>query len=150
MLEDVAGIRRIIVATGFFDLRKGIDGLAQIRGSRYDRNPFEKGTLFLFCGRRSDRIKGLLWMGRGFLLLYMRLEDGSLTWPRTSEEAAEITEEQFHLLMLGLNPIDPMGGIMNDKNFKEEIQNLIALRTEGSYWGLRKNGMITIQCGASA
>ena len=107
MLEDAAGIRRVIVATGFVDLRKGIDGLAQIIGSRYDRNPFEKGTLFLFCGRRSDRIKGLLWMGSGFLLLYMRLEDGSLTWPRTSEEAAEITEEQFHLLMLGLNPIDP-------------------------------------------
>lgn len=107
MLEDVAGIRRIIVATGFVDLRKGIDGLAQIVGSHYDRNPFEKGTLFLFCGRRSDRIKGLLWMGSGFLLLYMRLEDGSLTWPRTSEEAAEITEEQFHLLMLGLNPIAP-------------------------------------------
>jgi transposase len=46
-------------------------------------------------------------MGSGFLLLYMRLEDGSLTWPRTSQEAAEITEEQFRLLMLGLNPIDP-------------------------------------------
>jgi len=107
MLESASGVRRIIVACGFVDLRKGIDGLAQIVGSRYDLNPFEKGTLFLFCGRRSDRIKGLLWMGSGFLLLYMRLEDGSLTWPRTSEEAAEITEEQFRLLMLGLNPLDP-------------------------------------------
>jgi len=37
----------------------------------------------------------------------MRLEDCPLTWPRTSEVAAEITKEQFHLLMLGLNPIDP-------------------------------------------
>lgn len=107
MLKGIAGIRRIVVATGFVDLRKGIDGLAQIVGSCYGQNPFEKGTLFLFCGRRSDRIKGLLWMGSGFLLLYMRLEDGSLTWPRTSQEAAEITEEQFRLLMLGLNPIDP-------------------------------------------
>lgn len=72
-----------------------------------DQNPFEKGTLFLFCGRRSDRIKGLLWMGDGFLLLYKRLEDGSLTWPRTEQEAAELTEEQFQYLMLGLNPLDP-------------------------------------------
>jgi len=100
------GVLRIIVATGFVDLRKGIDGLAQIIGSRYNLNPFEKGALFLFCGRRSDRIKGLLWLGTGFLLLYLRLEAGSLTWPRTPEEAAEITEEEFRLLMLGLNPIN--------------------------------------------
>ncbi len=51
MLEDAAGIRRVVIATGFVDLRKGIDGLAQIVGTRYDLNPFEKGTLFLFCGR---------------------------------------------------------------------------------------------------
>ncbi|MCF2543592.1 IS66 family insertion sequence element accessory protein TnpB, partial [Blautia producta] len=29
-----------------------------------------KDTLFLFCGKRNDRIKGLLWEGDGFLLLY--------------------------------------------------------------------------------
>ncbi|WP_027293170.1 IS66 family insertion sequence element accessory protein TnpB [Robinsoniella sp. KNHs210] len=107
MLEDAAGIRRVVLACGFVDLRKGIDGLAQIVGDRYDRNPFVKGTLFLFSGGRSDRIKGLLWMRIGFLLLYKRFEDGSLSWPRTQEEAAELTEEQFRLLMLGLNPIEP-------------------------------------------
>ena len=63
MLEDAAGIRRVVIACGYVDLRKGIDGLSMIIGDRYHQNPFEKGTLFLFCGRRSDRIKGLLWMG---------------------------------------------------------------------------------------
>ena len=66
-----------------------------------------KGTLFLFCGRRSDRIKGLLWMGDGFLLLYKRLEAGSFSWTRTTTEAAKLTEEQFNYLMLGLNPLAP-------------------------------------------
>ena len=89
MLEDAAGIRRVVIACGYVDLRKGIDGLSMIIGDRYHQNPFEKGTLFLFCGRRSDRIKGLLWMGDGFLQLYKRLEAGSLSWPRTSEEAAK-------------------------------------------------------------
>jgi transposase len=107
MLEDVAGIRRVVLACGSVDLRKGIDGLAMIIGDKYKQNPFEKGTLFLFCGRRSDRMKGLLWMGNGFLLLYKRFESGSLSWPRTTEEAAELTEEQYHYLMLGLNPLDP-------------------------------------------
>lgn len=107
MLEDAAGIRRVVLACGVVDLRKGIDGLAMIIGDKYKQNPFEKGTLFLFCGRRTDRIKGLLWQGTGFLLLYKRLEDGRLSWPRTTEKAAELTEEQFNYLMLGLNPLDP-------------------------------------------
>ncbi len=46
-------------------------------------------------------------MGTGFLLLYKRFEDGRLSWPRTTQEAAELTEEQFHYLMLGLNPLEP-------------------------------------------
>ena len=57
MLEDVAGIRKVVLACGTVDLRKGIDGLAMIIGDKYNQNPFEKGTLFLFCGQRSDRIK---------------------------------------------------------------------------------------------
>lgn len=107
MLEDAARIRRVVIACGFVDLRKGIDGLAQIVGAKYKQNPFEAGTLFLFCGRRSDRLKGLLWMGNGFLLLYKRFEDGHMSWPRTQEEAADLTEDQFHYLMLGLNPLEP-------------------------------------------
>ncbi|MCI5953551.1 MAG: IS66 family insertion sequence element accessory protein TnpB [Hominisplanchenecus sp.] len=107
MLEDAAGIRKVVLACGTVDLRKGIDGLAMIIGDKYKQNPFEKGTLFLFCGQRADRIKGLLWMGTGFLLLYKRFEDGRLSWPRTTQEAAELSEEQFQYLMLGLNPMDP-------------------------------------------
>ena len=95
MLEDAAGIRRVVLACGTVDLRKGIDGLATIIGDKYGQNPFEKGTLFLFCGKRSDRCKGLLWMGTGFLLLYKRFEAGRLSWPRNIQEAADLTEEQY-------------------------------------------------------
>ena len=44
MLEDAAGIRRVVIACGYVDLRKGIDGLSMIIGDRYHQNPFEKGT----------------------------------------------------------------------------------------------------------
>ena len=40
MLEDAGGIRRVVLACGFVDLHKGIDGLAQIIGSPYDLKPF--------------------------------------------------------------------------------------------------------------
>ena len=62
---------------------------------------------FFFCGGKNDRIKGLLWEGTGFLLLYKRLEAGSFSWPRTPKEAVELTREQYQLLMNGLNPVSP-------------------------------------------
>ena len=46
-------------------------------------------------------------MGTGFLLLYKRFEAGRLSWPRTTQEAADLTEVQFHYLMMGLNPLEP-------------------------------------------
>ena len=116
MLEDAVGIRRVVLACGTVDLRKGIDGLATIIGDKYGQNPFEKGTLFLFCGKRSDRCKGLLWMGTGFLLLYKRFEAGRLSWPRNTQEAAELTEEQYKYLMMGLNPLDPKIKDVDPKN----------------------------------
>ena len=57
-------------ATGFTDLWRGIEGLASIVKFQFNLDPYDKDTLFLFCGRRSDRIKALLWEGDGFLLMY--------------------------------------------------------------------------------
>ena len=107
MLAEAAGISKIIIACSRTDLRKGIDGLTQLIGTKYDMNPFEKNVLFLFCGERGDRIKGLLWEGNGFLLLYKRLEYGSFSCPRTPEEAMQLTRGQYEMLMMGLNPVQP-------------------------------------------
>ena len=63
--------------------------------------PYDEGTLFLFCGRRTDRLKGLLWDGDGFLLLYKRLANGRFQWPRSSSELKAMTSEQYHNLMTG-------------------------------------------------
>ncbi len=107
MLAEAYGVKRIIIATGSTDLRKGVDGLAAIISNKYNLDPFEKDILFLFCGRRRDRIKGLLWEGTGFLLLYKRLESGSFSWPKSQQEASELTREQYRMLMEGLNPLEP-------------------------------------------
>ena len=105
--ESYRSFRKVYIAVGYTDLRKGIQGLSQLVGIKFDMDPYEKDVLFLFCGKRSDRIKGLVWEGTGYLLLYKRLEAGSFTWPRSKEEAAMLTEEQFRMLMMGLNPIEP-------------------------------------------
>lgn len=94
------------IALGYTDLRRGIDGLAAIVQEQFQLDPFTN-TLFLFCGRRKDRIKGLLWEGDGFLLLYKRLEQGSFQWPRTGDEARQITPQQYRWLMEGLSIEQP-------------------------------------------
>lgn len=38
MLEDAAAIRKVVIACGYVDLRKGIDGLSMIIGDRYRQN----------------------------------------------------------------------------------------------------------------
>ena len=93
MLKELALERTVYLVTGYTDLRNGIDGLAAFVQGRLSLSPFEK-QLFLFCGRRRDRIKGLLWEGDGFLLLYKRLDNGVFRWPRNETEARLLTEQE--------------------------------------------------------
>ena len=102
MLNDASSFKKIYLATGYTDLCRGIDGLAGIIRFQFHLDPHDRNTLFLFCGRRTDRIKALLWEGDGFLLLYKRLDSGSFRWPRSADEAMEITPEQYQMLMQGL------------------------------------------------
>lgn len=106
MLKDASGISKIYIALGYTDLRKGIDGLTYLVQEEFGLNPMERGTLFLFCGRRTDRIKAVMFEGDGFLLLYKRLVPGfRYQWPRTAEEVRQLTPEQYSLLMDGFNPL---------------------------------------------
>ena len=106
MLSDFRGAEHVYIACGYTDLRRGIDGLASIVQQQYQLDPFSN-TLFLFCGRRRDRIKGLYWEGNGFILLYKRLESGSFQWPRNGMEAQELSEQQYRWLMEGLRVEQP-------------------------------------------
>ena len=51
---------RIYIACGNTDMRKQIDGLAAIVSQSFDLDPFSN-AIFLFSGKRKDRIKALLW-----------------------------------------------------------------------------------------
>lgn len=103
---DVTRAAHVYLACGYTDLRRGIDGLAAMVQQRFQLDPFSD-SLFLFCGRRTDRIKALYWEGDGFVLLYKRLENGRFQWPRTPEEVRILTEQQFRWLMEGLSIDQP-------------------------------------------
>ena len=102
MLNDLTGVTHIYIACGYTDLRRGIDGLAAIVQHEFQLDPTDAGSIFLFCGRRPDRIKALLYEGDGFLLLYKRLSNGKFRWPRNESEVKAITMQQYRWLMDGL------------------------------------------------
>ena len=106
MLSDFTGADRVYIACGYTDLRKGIDGLAAMVQQQFQLDPFTN-TLFLFCGRRRDRIKGLYWEQDGFILLYKRQEQGAYQWPRTENEVRQLTPQQYRWLMEGLKVEQP-------------------------------------------
>ena len=90
-----------MLKTGRTDLRRGIDGLKAVI-SLNGMDPLEKGTLFLFCGRRNDRIRGLTFEGDGYLLITKRLSgQNRFQWPRNEEDMKNITMEQYRSLMEG-------------------------------------------------
>ena len=63
MLKDGGAFKRVVICCGRIDMRRGIDGLVAYVKLNYGLNPLEKGTLFLFCGKRTDRIKGIVFEG---------------------------------------------------------------------------------------
>ncbi len=105
MLKDMSA-ENIYIVCGHTDMRKSIDGLAAIVQQQYKLDLFSSSA-FLFCGRRRDRLKVLLWEADGFLLLYKRLEDGKFNWPKSEQEVRSLTREQYIWLMQGLSIEQP-------------------------------------------
>ena len=102
MIGDISRAKNIYIVCGYTDMRKSIDGLSAIVQQNFKLDVFS-GSLFLFCGKKCDSIKALLWEEDGFVLLYKRLENGKYKWPRNSEEAKLITNQEFRWLMEGLS-----------------------------------------------
>ena len=76
MLKELSAAN-IYIVCGHTDMRKSIDGLAAIIREEFDLDLFSD-SLFLFCGRRRDRLKALLWEGlsAGFCYPNIFVEQG--------------------------------------------------------------------------
>lgn len=105
MLKELP-VSNIYIITGHTDMRKSISGLAGIIQQQFKLDLFSD-SLFLFCGRRKNCIKALLWEDDGFVLIYKRLEDGRFNWPRNEKEVRNLTHDQFIWLMQGLSIDQP-------------------------------------------
>jgi len=93
---------RIYLRPGKTDFRKSINGLSVIVQERMKFDPFS-GNYFVFCNRTKSRLKILYWDRNGFCLWYKRLEEDKFRWPKTEDEAREMTREEFRWLLMGLD-----------------------------------------------
>jgi transposase len=102
MMAVPTGVR-IWLAAGFTDLRKGFDGLSALVQTALKENPYS-GQIFVFRGRRGDKIK-ILWDSQdGLCLFYKRLRGGGrFVWPRAESGAVSLSAAQLSMLLEGID-----------------------------------------------
>ena len=94
-------VDNIYIVCGYTDMRKSITGLTAIIVQQFQMRPSDR-CIFLFCGKRADRMKALMWEGDGFLLLYKVLTGFRYQWPRNAQEVKALTQPQYQRLLEGL------------------------------------------------
>ena len=100
MLGDIRQARNIYIVCGYTDMRKGLNSLVPFIQQNFKIDPYSS-SLFLFCGKRCDRLKALLWEPDGFVLLYKRLDNGRYQWPRNAQEVKPLTWEHARMASAG-------------------------------------------------
>lgn len=98
MLTVAAGTR-VYLASGPVDLRRGHDGLCALVSGTLKLDPYA-GHLFVFVGRRGDRIKVLFWDHGGFVVYYKRLAKGRFRLPVIASDADRVVLDGTELTML--------------------------------------------------
>ena len=100
--------RAVYVHREAVDFRKSINGLAALVEQALGLDPFGP-ALYVFGNRRRDRVKILGWEGNGFWLLMKRQERERFVWPRAQAAVIELSVEQLHWLLEGID-LAALGG----------------------------------------
>ena len=82
-------VDNIYVVCGYTDMRKSITGLTAIIVQQFQMRPNDR-CIFLFCGKKADRMKALMWEGVRY------------QWPRNAQEVKALTQPQYQRLLEGL------------------------------------------------
>ena len=94
MLGDIRQARNIYIVCGYTDMRKGLNSLVSFIQQSFEIYPYSSSRL-LFCGKRCDRLRPLLWDPDCCVLLYKRLDNGRYQGPRDAPEVEPVPGEQF-------------------------------------------------------
>jgi transposase len=117
-LRELDGVmsQRVWLSVVPVDMRRGFDSLSALARERVGGGVMS-GDLFLFIGKRRDRLKVLYWDADGYALWYKRLEAGTFRIPEYSPETCSVELKASELAML-LEGIDLRGSEKGISTFK--------------------------------
>lgn len=103
MIHPPASVR-VYLCLSPCDMRRSFDGLHALVRDHLQLDPFA-GHLYLFVGKRRDRLKILYWDRDGFALWAKRLEQGTYAIPSSQAGASrlELTAEELGALLSGID-----------------------------------------------
>lgn len=93
---------KVYLCTYPCDMRRGFDGLSMLVKQVIGCNPL-LGHLFVFCNRRSDRVKILYWDRDGWAIWYKRLEAGTFGFPFEETGRREIASWELGMMLDGID-----------------------------------------------
>ena len=96
---SISGQVKVFLAAQPTDMRKSFDTLAALVQEVLKLDPLS-GHLFVFRGKRADRVKVLYWDTHGYAIWYKRLESGNFRFPRCEDDTASVTISATDLAML--------------------------------------------------
>jgi transposase len=100
-MKSISQFKGVFLHREPVDMRKAINGLAELVFTA-DMGELMGPYLFVFCGKRRDRIKVLYFDKSGFALWQKRLEKDKFPWPKKDlESVVKLTPEQFEWLLDG-------------------------------------------------
>jgi transposase len=98
----LVGDTRVWLVAGITDMRKGFDGLAALVATALQDDPYS-GHIFVFRGKRGDRIKLLWYADEALCLFAKRLERGRFIWPQAQSGRVHLTHAQLSMLLEGID-----------------------------------------------
>src|SRR5882724_2103808 len=131
MLSPPGGMRIWLVA-GVTDMRRGFEGLSALVQTALNESPYS-GQIFVFRGRRGDKIK-ILWDSQdGLCLFYKRLRGGGrFVWPRAESGAVCLSAAQLSMLLdNGARSIIELMGIICNGQLRPPGRMFLAVTPRG-------------------
>jgi transposase len=93
---------KVYLCTVPCDMRRSFDGLSMMAEHIVRCSPLS-GHLFVFCNRRTDRVKILYWDRDGWAIWYKRLEAGTFEYPFGEGGRQEIAAWELGVLLEGID-----------------------------------------------
>ena len=93
---------RIFLARERADMRKSFNGLTALVRRDFPADPLS-GHLFVFVGRRLDRLKILYWDRSGQAIWYRKLERGRFHLPSGAQAVVELDASGLTMMLEGID-----------------------------------------------